>query len=82
MLILNTEEKKIVKRIVEDLMGQNGLFRGNYDAENGNEHFMYGISTLLEYIAYSIDENFGNEVESIFLKNMIKSEKKVLTNGK
>ena len=82
MLILNTEEKKIAKKIVEDLMGQNGLFRGNYDAENGNEHFMYGVSTLLEYIAYSIDENFGNEVESIFLKNMIKSEKKVLTNGK
>ena len=82
MLILNTEEKKIAKKIVKDLMGQNGLFRGDYDAENGNEHFMYGISTLLEYIAYSIDENFGNDVESIFLKNMIKSEKKVLTNGK
>ncbi len=73
MLILNKEEKKIVKRVVEDLMEQNGLFRGNYDAKNGNEHFMYGISTLLEYIAYSVDENFGSEVENIFVKNMKKS---------
>lgn len=81
MLILDEKEKKIVKKVVEDLMGQRGLFRGDYDAKNGNEHFMYGISTLLEYIAYSVDENFGNEVENIFVKNMIKSEKKHLTNN-
>lgn len=81
MLILNQKEKKIVKKVVEDLMGQSGLFRGDYDAKNGNEHFMYGISTLLEYIAYSVDENFGNEVENIFIKNMVKSEKKHLTNN-
>lgn len=80
MLILNKKEKKILKKVVKDLMGQSGLFRGDYDAKNGNEHFMYGISTLLEYIAYSVDENFGNEVENIFIKNMVKSEKKLLTN--
>lgn len=82
MLILNTEEKKIVKKIIEDLMEQNGLFAGNYDTVNGNPEFMFGISSLLEYIAYSIDENFGNDVENTFVKNMIKSEKKLLTNRK
>lgn len=82
MLKLNADEKQIVKKIIEDLMKQNGLFAGNYDTVNGNPEFMYGISTLLEYIAYSIDENFGNDVEDIFVKNMIKSEKKVLTNRK
>jgi hypothetical protein len=80
MLILNTKEKKIVKKIIEDLMKQNGLFAGNYDAENGNLEFMYGISSLLEYLAYSVDENFGNDVEDVFVKNILKSEKKPLTN--
>lgn len=80
MLILNAEEKKIVKKIIEDLMEQNGLFAGNYDAVNGNLEFMYGVSSLLEYLAYSVDENFGNDVEDVFVKNILKSEKKPLTN--
>jgi hypothetical protein len=37
---------------------------------------MFGISSLLEYFAYAIDENFGNDVEDIFVNNMLKSETK------
>lgn len=82
MLNLNENEKQTMRKVIETIMQNEGLFAGNYDAINGNPEFMYGISLLLEYLAYSVDENFGNEVEDIFVKNMIKSEKKVLTNGK
>ena len=80
MLHLNSNEKMIVKKIIETIMEDNGLFAGNYDAINGNLEFMYGISSLLEYLAYSVDENFGNDVEDVFVKNILKSEKKPLTN--
>ena len=80
MLNLNNNEKMIVKKIIETIMEDNGLFAGNYDAINGNLEFMYGISSLLEYLAYSVDENFGNDVEDVFVKNILKSEKKPLTN--
>lgn len=46
---------------------------GKYDGEHGNEHYMYGISTVMEVIAnLAGDEEF----EDMFLKNMIKSEEK------
>lgn len=82
MLILNDNEKQTIKKVIEYAMEQNGLFAGNYDAVNGKEEFMYGISTLLEYLAFAVDENFGNDVENTFVKNMVKSKQKALTNRK
>ena len=76
MLNLTENEKQTMQKVIETLIQNGGLFAGNYDAVNGNPEFMYGISTLLEYLAYSVDENFGNKVEEIFIKNMLKSEKK------
>ena len=76
MLYLNDNEKAVVKKVIETIMQSDGLFAGNYDAANGNPEFMFGISALLEHLAYAVDENFGNEVEDIFVKNMLKSEKK------
>lgn len=75
MLNLNENEKQTMRKVIETIMQNDGLFAGNYDAVNGNPEFMYGISSLLEYLAYSVDENLGNEVEDIFVKNMIKSKK-------
>ena len=75
MLNLNENEKQTVRKIVRAIMQNGGFFAGNYDAVNGNPEFIYGISSLLEYLAYSVDENLGNEVEEVFIKNMIKSEK-------
>ena len=37
--------------VYKDLM-QNPMFRGCYDARNGNEDYMYGISTVMESIAW------------------------------
>ena len=75
MLNLNENEKQTMRKVIETIMQNGGLFAGNYDAVNGNPDFMYGISSLLEYFAYSVDENFGNEVEDTFVKNMLKSKK-------
>ena len=49
------------------------LFCGKYDAKNGKDSYMHGISSVMEVIAhYAEDEEF----EDMFLKNMIESEKK------
>ena len=37
-----------------------GLLVGEYDAKNGNEKFMYGISTVMEWIAYRVSQEDGN----------------------
>ena len=79
MLELNQEEKKVIEKVV-DGMTECGLFCGRYDAKNGNEHFMYGVSTVMEYLAYLVSDECGDEFSDTFTKNMIKSEKKVLTN--
>lgn len=79
MLELNQEEKKVIEKVV-DGMTECGLFCGRYDAKNGNEHFMYGVSTVMEYLAYLVSDEYGDEFSDAFTKNMIKSEKKVLTN--
>ena len=75
MLNLNENEKQTMQNVIKTLMQNGGLFAGNYDAVNGNPEFMYGISSLLEYLAYAVDEDFGNKVEDEFVKNMLKNEK-------
>lgn len=58
---------KISAQIILDKLKECPLFCGHYDHENGNEHFMYGVSTVMEVIAhYAGDEEF----EDMFLKNM------------
>ncbi|MBE6148167.1 MAG: hypothetical protein E7167_01445 [Firmicutes bacterium] len=55
------------------------MFIGEYDARNDNTGFMYGISTLMEWIAYKTeDEDAINFIDEEFMKNMIKSKKKAL----
>lgn len=75
MIELNQEEKKVVQKVV-DGMAECGLFYGRYDAKNGSAEFMYGISTVMEYLAYLVGDDYGAEFEDTFLKNMIKSEKR------
>ena len=52
------------------------IFRGKYDAKNGNEHFMYGVCTVMEYIANIISEECHDKFDAEFLKNMQESEDK------
>jgi hypothetical protein len=49
------------------------MFLGIYDAKNGSEQFMYGISTVMEFIAYNCGEEIYDEFEKIFLENLQKS---------
>ena len=64
------------KAIIEKLQ-ENKLFTGIYDAENGNASFMYGILTALEAIAQLQSEEYANEVQMKFFKNMSDSEERV-----
>ena len=75
MVELSQEEKKVVQKIV-DGMADCDLFRGRYDAKNGSAEFMYGIFTVMEYLTCLVSDDYGAEFEKIFLKNMIKSEKR------
>lgn len=64
------------KTIIEKLQ-ENKLFTGIYDAENGNASFMYGILTALEAVAELQSEEYANEVQMKFFKNMSDSEERV-----
>ena len=68
------------KMVYEDMIqSECGLLVGNYDAVNGKKLFMYGISTVMEWIAYRVSEEEGDTFSDVFIKNMIDSEKKALT---
>ena len=70
---LTREEKQTIQKVVEH-MSECGLFCGRYDAKNGSKKFMYGINTVMEYLAYLVSEEFGEQIDSEFLENMKKSE--------
>ena len=74
MVALNKKEKKVIKKVVDE-MSKGGLFCGEYDAKNGDAQFMYGIVTVMEYFAYLISEDYGEEFEKAFFKNLAKSKK-------
>lgn len=76
---MNEQKKAMLKEVIDELMAMSGIFNGTYDAKNGNEHFMYGVSTVLTALAFNVSEEYADEVEEIFFKNMEKSQEKVLT---
>ena len=66
------EKAEIYKTVLKDLI-ECPMFLGVYDAKNGSEQFMYGISTVMEFIAYNCGEEIYYEFEKIFLENLQKS---------
>lgn len=69
--------KEAYNVVLSDILNNGSkLLVGKYDANNGNKHFMNGILTAMEYIAYKVDEKTGNEFIELFTQNMINSEKK------
>ena len=66
-------------RIVLNDILNNGceMFVGSYDAKNGSAEFMRGSATVMEYIAYSICDEHGDDFSNLFIKNMIASEQKI-----
>ena len=74
--------KKEAFGIVFNELCKNGLLMGNYDAKNGNEHFMNGIGTVMEAIAANIDDETYENFSDTFIKNLVKSEEKALTDNR
>ena len=74
-----TNTVKDAYRIVfNDMMNSEcGLLVGKYDARNGDEKFMHGIDTAMEWIAYRVSEKQGDEFSAMFFDNMIDSQEKV-----
>lgn len=72
---LTKHEKATLKNIFEELKNCE-LFVGKYDAEHGDEQFMYGISSVMECLAYMIDGKYGDDFSHEFNENMLTSEEK------
>ena len=69
------------KIVFDDLMNVN-MFKGIYDAtydENTN-HFIYGIQTVMENIAYGVSEECYDEFSKMFLANVISSQEEANEN--
>lgn len=74
---LTKEEKATIKKVINNMTSTPNLFNGNYDAEHGHTRFMYGIGTVMEYLAYLVSDEYGNNFSEKFTQNMIDSEKKM-----
>lgn len=69
------DKSKAYAIVLNDILEKGcGPMVGKYDAAHGNKNFMYGIYTVMELIAYSVNEEIGYEFDELFLDNMIKSE--------
>lgn len=65
--------KNAYKLVYNDMVKTGGLFVGRFDAKNGNKEFMYGIGTVMEFIALNASEQTYDEFEKIWLENFEKS---------
>lgn len=70
---MTAEKERAYKTVYNDLM-RCGLFAGRYDAKNGNEHFMYGVLTVMDVIAKGAGQL--DEYERLSMHNMLESEEK------
>ena len=73
---LNTNEREMLKGIIEE-MREIGIFNGRYDAKNGKEDFMYGVSTVMQCLAYMVSDEYGDSFSDTFVKNLIASEQEI-----
>lgn len=63
--------------VFNDMMNRGpSMFVGTYDAKNGSKQFMYGISCVMDWIAYNVNAETGDDFTDLFTANMLKSEQK------
>ena len=67
-------DKKIACLVALEELKQCPMFRGVYDAKNEDEHFMNGVATVMEALAYMVNDNVGDKFTDEFLLNKINSE--------
>ena len=72
---MNKEEA--YKIVFDDLTREGGcdLFRGIYDAKNGKDSYMNGISLVMEYIANQVSEQTYDSFVDMFFEEQRKGEK-------
>ena len=70
---MNDTLKNAYKLVYDDMVKSSGLFVGKFDAKNGNKEFMYGIGTVMEFIALSAGEQTYDDFEKIWFENFEKS---------
>ena len=62
------------KIVYNDILNRDiGLFLGRFDAKNGKSEFMYGIATLMDFIAYESSEADYDDFQEIWFENFQKS---------
>ena len=67
-------KQEAYKIVYNDILNRDiGLFLGRFDAKNGKPEFMYGISTLMEFIAYESSEKDYDDFQKIWFENFQKS---------
>lgn len=72
---LTSMDKVGVAKLLGKMMDCN-LFIGKYDTKHGNKTFMYGVLTVMEYIANEVDEKLADSFSRMFIENLIESDKK------
>ncbi len=69
-------DKQTAFNIVFQDMQKCNMFQGIYDAKNGDPHFMYGVSTVMEYIASQVSDDALEDFSKTFMSNMLASVNK------
>ena len=70
--------EEMIKNLIEEKMSECGLFVGKFDSENSHMvDFMYGVKLVMDYLAYEVSEEYGDEFTCMFLQNMVNSLNKV-----
>ena len=68
---------KAYEMVLNDIVNSGcGLMVGKYDAKNGEDSFMHGISTVMEWIAYRVSDEVGDDFSDTFCNNLIESEQR------
>lgn len=66
----------MIKELIKE-MSACDLFVGKYDAKHGKEDFMCGVATVMEYLAYKVSDEYGDDFSETFNKNMLDSKNKM-----
>jgi hypothetical protein len=65
-----------MNKTLEELLNEMqhiGIFNGTFDAKHGSWEFMHGVAAVMEYLAYEISEDYGDEFQEKFWKNYRRS---------
>lgn len=68
---MNRRIKKKHFRTVLNRLSSIPLFRGIYNAKNGDDTYIYGIAAVMDLIAY---EAGRDDFQDIFVQNILKSK--------